>query len=625
MACIARSLVLFVTSVALAQEPLRDHAFGLVRDAAGKPWADATVSLLHRAHAGVFDERYCDSLTVKTDERGRFRAQLLAGMPYMVSARSSVEAGRYRCTEVLTGITPGVPIILNEQASRFTREFSLQVHESWPKSLRVFARTRIGSEQLQVELFANGEGHYTTPFWPVDYVVLSIMEEGIEVSASMLQTTEERVRRFGAYPGGPKHAEDEDVAALMRQAVGLVVGKRHDWAVRLVGHDGKPVVAAEVRAESKPPRSLIGTSDADGVLHVITAASDAYKMPYRSVVLAAECAEAEFGREVLEKAIAAQLAKEPLPTVTLSAGRTVTGRLRLDADTPMASAPIVLQGSIGTGPGSTWFGVDPRVFRSQSDGSFRIPGRTDAYPFRLSLVLSPSDRARLAAGQDDAPPIWPLALLVPEKQGKHHDLGDIRVDQLRALDIAVLAHDGSPPGSVRLVVAPLQGMRNQPQEPDVVHTDRRGRVRILTRKCGQLLVHATTPKGVAWAAVDDKQSRVDLRIDPAHAVRFRVMDSGRKPVGGASVGLVAPSDLASQRDADGDEVQMRARVRGWCMVHAVPFKSGTTDGDGYVELVMPCVDVQLDIFVSERKTGKEKRIEVEFLRERAAGAIVLDF
>ncbi|MCA8978043.1 MAG: hypothetical protein KDC98_25175, partial [Planctomycetes bacterium] len=309
------------------------------------------------------------------------------------------------------------------------------------------------------------------------------------------------------------------------------------------------------------------------------------------------------------------------PTLTLAPGRSVGGRVLLGEGEPLAAAPLILQGSIGTGRNTIWFGVDPRLFATAADGTFRIPGRKAGFPFRLSLVLSPAVRARLSSATKDGPPIWPLAMIGPEHGGALANLGDVRVDLLHALDIRVEAPDGTPPGSVRLAVVPLgAGSDNVPHEPDVVRTDRHGRVRLLSA-ARILLVHATTRAGAAWAMVGSDQTGLVLRIDTAHAVRFRVVDLEGRPVSGAHVGLVGPQFPP----ATGPTAAMaQERIRNFCSVHAVPYKSGRTDADGHVDLVMPAVDVQLDLSVDERELGISRRFLVPFPRERDPGPIVLE-
>src|SRR5580765_8583721 len=127
--------IFLLGTVALAQEPPREASIGEVRGADKKPFAGATVHLLHRAHPSVLDPEYEDHVTVTTDERGQFKVQLLLGMPYAVWAVGPVVDGTYRCTEVLTDIVPGVPIVLNEGESHFVRKIAITVDSSWQQPL----------------------------------------------------------------------------------------------------------------------------------------------------------------------------------------------------------------------------------------------------------------------------------------------------------------------------------------------------------------------------------------------------------------------------------------------------------------------------------------------------------
>ena len=591
-----------------AQEPARERAFGRVRGADGKPWGGATVHLLHRSYEGVLDGAFADHVVVETDERGRFRTELLAGMPYAVWAHGDVVDGCYRCSNVVQDVVPVVPIVLAEEASYYVRTFQFELPEQDRGELRVEARGRLGRLQLHATLVADEQGTWTTPRWPCEGIGATLFVDGVRHTTRTLSTTVKGARRRGVYGGSPaidKEQPDEEIAKQLRLLSVLPYKAPDAWPVRIVGVDGKPVAGAEIRAESRPPRRVLGVTDEDGKVVLPTA-------PYRSVVLAPGHAEGKLGGEEIRSGGGKVALK-------LVAGRQVTGRVTL-GDEGLAGAPIVLQASIGTGPSGSWFGVDPRLFRAAADGTFVIPGRCERFPFRLSLVLNPLQRARLT--DPDGAPVWPLAMLYPERKGAPEDIGDVRVDQLRAIDVTVRAQDGTPPGSIRLVMAPMGDIgRSAPHEPDVLRTDRRGRVRVLAADHGRMLVHATTRAGACWAVIEKGQKACDMKIDAAHAVRFRAQTPDGKPLVGAAVGLVAPNQYLGQDPTLWAVVNV---IRDWCMVHAVPHKSGRTDENGYVDLVMPSLDSPLDLYVDHREANIEARVQMVIDRERDRAPVVLE-
>ena len=600
--------------VAASQQLARERAFGLVRNRDGKPWVGAQVHLLHRAHPGVLDASCEDKVTATTDERGRFRVQLLPGMPYAVWARGAVEDGVYRCTPVLSNVVPGVPIVLDEAEPHYVRRVALELDASWKRPLSIVASCRVGATRLRKGVVRDELGFVTTPAWPAEYCVLELVEDEHRVSGVWVATNIARVQRYGDHRGATAIGDEAEALRALSAPVRYSVPGRHERELWFVDQKGRPVAGAQLRREGRPPRVALGTSDAEGRLRIVMAGDDPGLIPYRSVILAPGCAETRLERDLFT-AMAAGEVKQ----LSLLPGTDVRGRLRLGEQT-LANIALVLSGSIWTGGSTTWFGVDPRMLRSDAKGRFVVPGRLPTHPFRLSAVLPPALRAQLAAAPD-GPPVWPMALIYPERPGEPKDLGDLDLRSLEALDMAVLAPDGAPPGSVRLLVVPLcEQARSLPHDPEVVLTDRHGRVRLLVAPGPPLLVHAISKRGAAWTVVKEGQHQVALRLDAQHAVRFRVVDGDGKPLAGVSVGLVAP-DLPAQLDP----LARRAlrRIRDLCMIHAFPGKHGYTDAEGYVDLVMPAVDVSLDLSLDDNELGIDERLDIPFPAQRPDGPIEL--
>jgi hypothetical protein len=120
----------------IAQEPRRETAFGEIRDAGGRPFAGATLHLLYRAHPAVTEPAYGEHLQATADDRGRFRANVLAGMPYTAWAEGPGDAPRWRCTRVVHDVAtrPANSSSASSAPSRSRRRRSAARSRSSPAS-----------------------------------------------------------------------------------------------------------------------------------------------------------------------------------------------------------------------------------------------------------------------------------------------------------------------------------------------------------------------------------------------------------------------------------------------------------------------------------------------------------
>jgi hypothetical protein len=596
--------VAVLLACAVAQEPARERAFGEVRGSDGKPFAGATVTLLHRAHPGVLAPAYEDRVEAVTDERGRFHAQLLVGMPYAVWATGPVTGDTYRCTRVLADVLPGVPIVLVEDGLHHVRKLSVEVDPSWPRPLRFEARASIAGMSVRAPL-AEVDGVQRTPAWPASACGVYALDGGLRVWSQIVPMTLTSLRERQS---GDAAARPDDAALLQILAgnTGLRVPPRSEYVLKLVDASKQPAAGVELFGD-REPRERLGVTGADGVLRVGLAQAD--RFPYYEVTARAEA----FAESRVEQDRFAN-GGEASPH-ELEPGVAVRGRLLLAEGRPAGRTTLLLNASIRTGDNSTYFGVGERVLEAAADGAFVVPGRVAGYGFRVTALLTPAQRAALSprkpAADESAPPLGPRAIVRFESAEAPADLGELRLDQLAPVDVRVRAADGSPPGPVQLVVLPVTARDgNPPHYPERMRTDRHGGLRFLCAPGQDVAVFALTAQGAALGIASQAKRKLDLAIDPRHVARLRILGGDGEPLAGATVDLVAPQASAS----DGDEARVGNHVRDVYFVHGFPFKNGLTDADGRVTLVVPLQQAKLDlaIYVRDQDTRRSMRLDVPF-------------
>ena len=360
------------------------------------------------------------------------------------------------------------------------------------------------------------------------------------------------------------------------------------------------------------------------------------------------------GHEVLTRALDKQrerVAKHVVDfTVWLHKGTSVRGRVMLDAETPAAHCPILVYGDIFKGDGTWRFGLEPRVFTTDAEGRFVVPGRNPNRPYRLALVLDAAARAKIAASwartrseqsgrgtvagaasarSEAVPAIAAQAILAVGLARKDEDLGTIRVDQMPRLALELERPDARPARGVRLLwcetkmpsPGPSMEMQSYPIE---AYCDRRGRCTLLAPSLDGLALFAGDKGGfvshmVSAPAVDGRRvahKDVSLQLDAGLVVRGKVEDGSGRPLSKARVSLVS---LRNHR-ANASLVEQASR---FCLTHALEMTKARTAADGSFELVLPMRGVRLDLSVRHKR--KRRRIEVLFTKDSGSADFHLDF
>jgi hypothetical protein len=569
-----------------AQEPPREGIFGEVRTVDGKPWVGAAITLLHVAHPALIDERFVDRVTTTTDERGRFRAQLLTGMTYVVWAHGPVVDGMWRSSALVRDVAAGVPVLLQEADPQQPRRVRLQLDPGWRGTAAVVALPHFGPFTLREELRLE-QGEAVLPLSPESSVTVQVELDGVPVYRSFVSTRfaafVTRRKRVASENGQPEPDETELRREFERPQV-LAVAAPVEHRIRLVDSKQRPLPGARVVEDGREPRRLLGIADQDGVVRWVHAPEA--RLPNRALAFAVDCAETEIGNSDWVEATLG----EPKDKA-MAVGTAVRGRLLVGDGVPAAAQPLLLEGSIALASGGTFFGVDARLFTTSADGTFEVPGRIASHSYYLTTVLTPPQRA-LLAGPSKAP-VAAVALLVPPSGEAPADLGELRLDRLRPLDLQVVGVDGGISGPVAIVVIPhpRAGLGDAPHEPLAARTDRHGRLRLLATAGAECAVWAMGQNGAAWAIVKPGDKERRLQLDAAHALALQVVDPDGKPLTGITVHVVTPAGSPV-----GDEGKaLLPRVRDAFMVHGFPGKQVVTDAQGLGQLVMPFAGVGIDV------------------------------
>jgi hypothetical protein len=583
-----------------AQEPARDSGFGRVTGLDGKPWVGAEVHLLHRPHVAVTDPACGERHVLVSDAKGQFRVDLLVGSAYWAWAIGPLEAdGGYRVTGLRADAVARTPILLTEGERSYVRRLRPERHASWDAHAALRWRAGMAARpHLSEWLTPDAGGLLVTPRWPTGSVTLEAWAGDWLAFSSVFPIAVSTAVRLGLQWQQPApKPEAAEAPALLAAVHAFAVPERRTREITVRSADGTPVAGAEVRLERMPADVAPTRTDATGVVLAVFADADAAapRLPARCTILPPG-ANAEFSLSPSSY----RQGEPPVVVRELPPGQHLDGRLSWRADEPAGDVPLLVEGSVASGGGGVWFGIDPRVFRTAADGSFTIPGRSEQHSFRLTVALSPAARARLATG-GDATPVAPLAVLRWASGALPKTLGDVVLGRLLALDVAVREADGSPPGTTTVLLKELDGGTSAPHDPVAVHTDHRGRVRVLVPDTANVLVHATTARGAAWQRLDAAQRSAELTLDARHVMRFRVVDGAGAPIPHATVTIVAPAGI-------GGEVPNA--IRDMCLVNAFSRKTARADGDGLGELVTPVVDAMFDVSIVT-PTGN-RRIHVQW-------------
>ena len=510
---------------------LRGRAFGLVRDRDGEVWRSARVTLLSRPLPSIEQIGSADRIDVVTDERGRFRADVLPNRPYSVWAVQWV-GDRYRHTNIAENVFPNVPVILVEAGDpRPVRSLRIAGTEAWKNNAPLRAQV-VGTANnawiTPLDLDAGAEA-LLPAMAGSECTVELYTESGQPLWQQVVSLTETGTIELTLPPPFPILVVVRNKAGTVPLAGARILQQvRQGWApMAETGADGIAVLSLALeRAQDGRAtwrhRVLLAEAEGHSPGSLITVRMDLTRDKDAEVLRAAGDVDAYAGLE-------------PVPMLR--------GRVMLTADEPAAETDLVLYGRYASfRNGSSTAGSMVQFLRTDADGRFATPSPQASSGFRLCAVL---DEAQLAQLFSDSLPIpHPLALLAHDGQSVPNGgiLGDLRIDQLCPLDIAVSHEDRTPAPHATLGYSESPERNSQDLQPCGFVADRHGRLRILIPTTDQLLLGAVRRgageivlTGVTAHAGIERPIALDLMLTRPHRIQGQVTDSAGTPLTGAQI------------------------------------------------------------------------------------------
>ena len=564
---------------ATAPTILRKRTSGIVSQKNGKAWAGVRVTLHSLVWPGI-PQAGGDKVVVKTDARGRFRAMLLEGRQYDAWALAeSLDGLHYRTTQVLPNVFAGMPLRLQEVAEKSIRvTVQLCGVAAWRDRLPFRLLVKSGNKQavvLPVELDANEQAKL--PALPGSRVYVTVfVSDGSRIGKFRVETVaksrndgyaeakealDEMARKTGKKPA---RLDSPDRQSLDLTAPPYVVIKlKHRQG-------GKPIAFSAI--QDPVTFEQIAKTNERGLAAVPIAklrlqkglASYLFMTGGQSAEEIQQSGNAMMkgepdrwggkigGRAILKldasrdigKALASGKADLEF---TLKRAVSIKGRLLLDAVQGAANRPILHFAEVqdrGLQSHSKHTPLCTRIFYTDQDGRFEIPGRVQNLAYKLAVVLSPKQVAALNPSARFVA-LQPLAwFAIGKSTGSKEslDLGDVRLDQLETLDIAVTTPDGSPANRPSLLIdiggGPVTGRHHF-----TYTANRRGRFRMLLAKDVELTIAAGLAGQVEQ--LHSKKREGVLRIElKALYLRGRVVNGQGQPLPKAHV-ILQPLSFGS--------------------------------------------------------------------------------
>lgn len=534
---IALAVLLAALPIPCAQQPagpaadIRGRAFGLVRDREGKPWASAQVTLLSRPLPSIEQVGSEDRIEVVTDDRGRFRANVLPNRPYSVWAIQST-GDVYRHTDIAENVFPNVAVILEEAGDpRPTVRLTVQGMEAWenagPLRFQVVG-SAINRTIEELSLDNNGELLIPPLAGPSNMIeVYSAGGQPLLEHLVSLRATD--TRALSIPPPFPILVEVKDKAGTKPLAGTRILQRvRQGWAVVAeTGADGIAVLNLPLeRAEDGRAiwvhRVLMAEADDYSPGSLITVKMDLGRDKDPAILRAAGQVDAYAGLELA-----------PM----------LRGRVLLASGVPAAHTDLVVYGRYASfREGSSTAGPLIQFSKTDGEGRFATPSPVTTDGFRLCAVLNEVQLIELFGHGQQIP--HPLALLAHDSQrvSPGGTLGELRIDRLCPLDITVTHEDRTPAPHAVLAYAEHLDRNSQDLPPCNFVADRHGRQRILIPTTDELLVGALHEGAGQVLSTEltangglEMPLTLDVVLRPPQKIQGRVFISTGDPLPGAEI------------------------------------------------------------------------------------------
>ncbi len=587
--------------------PMRRAIVGRV-DGAGGPIAGAVVTWIGH-HTGALSDDAVDVVTATTDASGRYRANVIAGMPYFGFATGAWNEGEREASTVRGWHGAGAVVDFACMDRVQDRTVEVRGLDAWKARgfQRLVARPVVSSQGPTIDMLitraldASTDGALHWPALPLGHVEL-LGADGVPLWASA--QTVANMNTFAIEPPSEFECEcvDEQGAPVVGASIGIQVRGRYDSGV-----DGIETT------RMFPVRELARTGDDGRARFVLPLSGKLLQVPAspaRMFVARAAGFGDQFcgarGRDVFVDGERVETPPDRL-RFTMQKAEPIVGVVRLP-DAMRASSPRVqlrYVGKLRQGAGSFLHDARTADAAIADDGSFRVHG-VSADVHESQWAIQPS-------------PHHPMVML-PRRSGL------VGVDQLErelplcaTASLEVFAPDAGPAAGQCVYARRIGDAEDEaspvgsdPTPRDLVRfvTDGGGRVRASLAAGRWTFVtvsdrgfgHATTAMGIGF------EGEVVVRMRPFVTMRGVVQDADGRPIEGAS--FVMRSDW--QRKQAGSAAG--ALLDRWMARIVPPFAQRVRSAkDGSFSIDLPWVPEADD---AEEQEAKRVR---DLWRERTGG------
>ncbi len=538
---LARSLahLLFAGLITLsAQAQARLPVAGVAELPDGSPWPHAAVTLLSRPIPE--DERIGDAdvVTVETDAQGRLETRLLAGRSYTAWAVTATAKGPW-LSQVCEDVTAAAPFTLRaEDAPRPRVSVQLNGLDPWRERGEIVVTAISNTTHVITMPCALGEGD------SVELPAIPGLGARLQIHCGD--------RPLFTFARDVSQTED---SSLLVRAPKRVLLRVVDAATL------QPIEGAEFAATTNDYRTTphaIAKTDAEGYAQAelpVGGSSDFRWVNYHLLVRAEGFAPVgslpTFTVPLDHDAAAARNAGEPVLTIPLRPGRTVTGRVVRDGE-PMAGLDMRVVTRIRglrDASGVTFTEAAWNI-RTDADGSFAFASdpREDVVLLALPNPL---------AGERRAPHPASVLAFLPALDAA--DLGALDLASCRPTRLRVLDPDGVPAGpGTRVAIGTVDGRTLLGPLP----VDRVGELSAMLPQDQMVQICAWSPRG---------SQRLVLPTGAEHPVAMNACVTVRGEVAKRSGGAAAGVRVRAETQPGRTEENFFAR-----MVRPIT----TTDDDG---------------------------------------------
>jgi hypothetical protein len=617
--------------------PERQILHGVVLTETGVPWPDAEVELLHRSHPQLLDARHLDIVRARSDDRGRFRAEVLPGREYGAWAWDSGEtAWTYRTTSFTNGLFAGSVVRLRRRdAVMHRRRIQLSGADHWKHRLPLsFELLDTWTRPiLQIKVPLQSDDTLLLPPTPTGFAKLLVRGRKGRVFAVLdLPSTAKAAAAF-------ERVENPDPETLAKfeqelgQTVQMDLGKPYPRAIRCVSRStGKPIPGA--RLLWRPDTRILNlqrlaTTDEHGVASFEFSESHRQLTgqkgpPGELIVQAAGFAELDratwdLAPRPIEKQRARLAKGEVDAEMKLMTGSDLTGRLLLGESRALAHANLILYGSVRQDESTTRFGIAPRRLQTDEQGRFAVPGRDHRLVYRVTLLLDETLRSRLRKTLGLEAALGDEVLITSGLASRDRDLGDLDLSQWPRIDIQLRGADGRPARGLPVLWVDMDQRKDggdiarfDPHHyPVRTRSDRNGCLTILTHEIQGTGLFCGDERGFVSheiaAPASKRHHELELSLDPGLVTTGQVFGPRGDPLPNAHLSLITLRP-------NGASTRLCRQIAALLSVHALPLTKTRADNRGRFEITWPLRDVILDlgIYGEQRQSA---RMNIPFTKE----------